>query len=120
MKILLVEAILTKFSRKKDGSVTLGFETLKEISKEEFGLMDDYYRQNGHLAFKMNEISVEDIPNEDAQIKGSKSRSQQLRLKIFALHMKKGGNKSDFTPFYERYMNRIDTAVQEELDELED
>lgn len=120
MKILLVEALLTKFNRKKDGSVTLGFETLQEISKEDFALMDDYYRQKGHLAFKMDEISVDDIPTENTKIKGEKSRSQQLRLKIFALHMKKGGNKSNFTPFYDRYMDRIDRAVQEELDELED
>lgn len=120
MKILLVSATLTRFNRRKDGSVTLGFETLSEIDKDNFALMDDYYQQNGHLAFKMNEISVDEIPAEQAQIVGQRSRSQLLRHKIFALHMKKGGTKEDFTPFYERYMDRIDRAVQDELDALED
>jgi len=121
MKILLVEASMTSSpSRIKDGAVNLKFQTLKEISNEDFALMDEYYRQNGHLAFKLDEIDVEEIPNENTKIQGQKSRSQQMRMKIFALHMKKGGKKSDFTPFYERYMDRIDRAVQEELDQLED
>lgn len=120
MQILLTEATLTSFSRKKDGSVKLSFDTLQEISKDDFGVMDDYYRQNGHLAFKMDEVDIDDIPEENTQIKGQRSRSQLLRLKIYALHMKKGGTKENFTPFYDKTMDRIDRALQDELDALED
>lgn len=120
MKILLVEATLKSFSRVKDGSVKFSFQSMKEMDIEEFSLVDQYYQQNGHLAFKLDEISVDDIPTENTKIVGQKSRSQLLRTKIFALHMKKGGNKHDFTPFYERYMDRIDRAVQDELDAIGD
>lgn len=121
MKTLLVKAQMTGSpSRVKDRSVNLKFQTLEEISNEDFALMDDYFKQNGWLAFKTDEIEVEDIPAENAKIKGEVSRSKQLRYKIFALHMKKGGKKDNFQPFYERYMDRIDRAVQEELDQLED
>lgn len=120
MKILLVEAQLTKFARVKDGSVNLSFRTLKEISKNGFSLMDSYFQQNGHLAFKLDEMDVSDIPTENTKIVGQKSRSQQLRTKLFALHMKKGGTKEDFTPTYEGYMDKFDQQVQDELDSIED
>ena len=121
MQILLVEAQMTSSpSRLKDGAVNLKFQSLQEISNQEFSLMDQYYRQNGHLAFKLDEIDIDEIPDINTKIKGQKSRSQQQRMKLFALHMKKGGSKSDFTPFYERQMDRIDRALQDELDQIED
>lgn len=121
MKTLLVKAQMTSSpSRVKDRSVNLKFQTAEEISNEDYALMDEYFKQNGWLAFKIDEMEVDDIPTENTNIKGQKTRSQLLRNKIFALHMKKGGSKEDFTPFYERYMDRIDRAVQDELDALED
>lgn len=120
MKILLVEAQLKSFARLKDSSVNLTFHTMKEMSIDEFSLVDQYYQQNGYLAFKMDEVSVDDIPAENTKIEGQRTRSQLLRTKIFALHMKKGGNKDNFTPFYEKTMDRIDRAIQDELDAIED
>lgn len=120
MRILLVEAVLKSFKRNNDSSVTYNFQSMKEISNEDFALTDQYFKQNGFLAFKLDEVELDDIPEQNTQIKGQRSRSQLLRNKIYALHMKKGGSKEDFTPFYERYMDRIDRAVQDELDALED
>lgn len=120
MKILLVEATLTKFSRVKDGAVNFGFRSMKEISNDGFALMDKYYQKNGHLAFKLDEIELTDIPTENTQIKGQRSRSQLLRNKILALHFKKGGSKDNFTPVYEEYMDKFEQQVQDELDQLED
>lgn len=119
MKILLVEAQLTKFSRVKDGAVNLSFRTMREMNNSAFSLVDKYYQQSGHLAFKMDELDISDIPSENTQIKGQRSRSQLLRTKLFALHMKKGGNKDDFTPVYDAWMNKFDQEVQDELDNLE-
>lgn len=120
MKILLVEATLTKFSRVKDGAVNFGFRSMKEISNDGFALMDKYYQKNGHLAFKLDEIEVTDLPIENTKIKGQKSRSQMLREKIIALHYKKGGTKEGITDFYENFMDRFEQQVQDELDQLED
>lgn len=120
MKILLVEATLTKFNRLKDGSVNLGFHSMQEINKEDFSLMDGYFQKNGHLAFKLDEIEATDIPTENTSKKGQLSPSQILRRKIFALHMKKGGTKEDFPDYYGKVMSGFENAVQEELDNLED
>lgn len=120
MRILLVEATLKGFKRNNDMSVTYNFQSLQEIDQDDFSLTDQYFKRNGHLAFKLDEITEDDIPAENTKIKGQKTRSQLLRNKIFALHMKKGGTKADFTPFYEKTMDRIDRAIQDELDALED
>ena len=120
MNILLVEAQLKSFSRVKDGSVKFSFQSMREMDNEEFALVDQYYQQNGHLAFKLDEVDLSDIPSENTKIEGQRSRSQLLRNKIFALHMKKGGTKSDFDPFYNRTMDRIERALQDELDAIED
>lgn len=120
MKILLVEATLKGFSRVKDGSVKFSFQTIREMSNDGFSLVDKYYQQNGHLAFKIDEIELADIPTENSSVKGQRSRSQQLRLKLFALHMKQGGTKDDFAPFYDAWMNKFDQQAQDALHELED
>lgn len=120
MKILLVESHLDSFGRKKDGSVKMTFSTLKEMQPDEFGLVDQYYQQNGHLAFKLDEIDVKDIPVENTEIKGQISPSKSLRYSLFALHMKKGGAKEDFTPYYVKVMAGIEQEVRDQIDELED
>ena len=120
MKILLVEATLTKFNRVKDGSITLNFKTMREMTNDGLALVDKYFQRNGHLAFKLDEVDISDIPAENTQIKGQRSRSQLLRNKILALHFKEGGNKDDFTPVYEKWMDKFEQQVQDELDQIED
>jgi hypothetical protein len=120
VKTLLVEASLTGFSRIKDGSVKFSFKSMREMSNDEFSLVDKYYQQPGWLAFKMDEVSIDDIPAEGTDMKGRYSPSQLLRNKIFALHMKKGGTKEDFTPYYTRIMAGLEESVQSKLDALED
>lgn len=120
MKILLVEAQLTGFNRLKDGAISLKFNTIGEIDKEGFSLTDDYYQKKGHLAFKTDVIDIGDMPTENTRIKGQRSPSQMLRYKLFALHMKKGGNKDTFPEYYEKVMAGFERNVQDQLDDLED
>ncbi len=118
MKVLLVEAQLRSFSRVKDGSVNLGFRTMQEMSPESFALADQYFQKNGFLAFKRDEIDIAEIPDENTQIKGKRSRSQLLRNKLLVLHFKKGGTKDNFTEYYDKVMDGIDQSIQDEIDAL--
>lgn len=120
MKILLVEATLTKFNRVKDGSITLNFKTMREMTNDGLALVDKYFQKNGHLAFKLDEVELTDLPTENTQIKGQRSRSQLLRNKILALHFKQGGKQDEFQPVYERWMDKFEQEVQDELDQIED
>jgi hypothetical protein len=111
MKTLLVEAQLTKVSRVKDGSVNLTFHTASEIATADYMLMDEYWQNNGWVAFKMNEVEASDIPTGDATLKGQKSDSQYLRSCLFAKHMAMGGTKETFPAYYHKAMQGFADAV---------
>ena len=116
MKTLLVEAQLTKVSRVKDGSVNLTFHTAKEIDSADYLLMDQYWQQNGWAAFKINEFEANDIPTEDATLKGQKSDSQYLRTCLFAKHMATGGTRETFPAYYHKAMQGFAEAVNTSYD----
>lgn len=113
MKILLVEAQLKKFSRNADSSVNYNFKSAKEISNEDFALTDQYFQQNGYLAFKIDEINIDDIPDVSPEVRGQISDSQYLRNCLFSKFMNAGGKKEDFTPFYHREMQKFAQSVND-------
>ena len=119
-RILLVEAQMRGMSRNKDGTVNYSLRSLHEVTNDEFALADQYHQRTGHLAFKLDEIKLEDIPEENTKIKGQISPSKRLRLKLFALHMKKGGTKDTFPEYYEKVIAGVESNVQEQIDQLED
>ena len=113
LKPLLVKAQLTSSpSRKADGSVKLTFTSMEEISNEDFSDMDKYWKQGGWLAFKTNEIDINDLPKESATVEGQQTASQYQRSILFALHMAKGGKKEDFPVYYAKMMNMIAKQLQ--------
>lgn len=117
MKTLLIKAKLKGMSRIKDGSVNIAFNTLEEISSEDFKLMDEYFRQDGWMAFKMNEFDGADMPQENAKVEGGRTPSQDLRASLFALHMAKGGTKETFPTYYNKAMAGFKRAVDNSFPE---
>jgi hypothetical protein len=111
--ILLVEAQLRGYSRTKDGSVNISFRTAREMTNDEIALVDKRFQQNGWLAFKQNELRLEDIPTEEAKITGQISPSKQLYNSLFAKHMNSGGKKEDFAEYYRKTMAGFKRAVDE-------
>lgn len=117
MKTLLVKATLKSMNRIKDGSVNISFNTMEEIGSEEFTLMDQYFRQNGWLAFKMNEFDGSEVPKENATVEGSLSPSQYLRRCLFAKHMAVGGTKESFPAYYNKVMAKFAESVNNSFPE---
>lgn len=117
MKTLLVKATLTRMSRVKDSSVNISFNTMEEVSSEEFTLMDQYFKQNGWLAFKMNEFDGTEVPKENATVEGSQTPSQYLRRCLFAKHMAMGGTKDNFPAYYNKAMAGFAQAVNNSFPE---
>jgi hypothetical protein len=113
MKTLIIEGQLTKVSRLKDMSVNLGFHTMREVSSEEFKLMDEYFQQNGWLAFKMNDFGDDELPKENAAVEGMQTPSQYLRRCLFAKFIGQGGKKEDFPAYYNRAMEGFAKAVND-------
>lgn len=115
--ILLVEAQLKTYSRVKDGSVNIGFRTAREMTNDEVKLLDQRFQQNGWLAFKENEPTLDEIPDEAAAIKGQISPSKYLRMRLFAKHMNQGGSKEDFPAYYQKAIYGFAEAVDESYED---
>lgn len=111
--ILLVEAQLKGYGRVKDGSMNLSFRTNREISHEEAKQIDEYYQQNGFLAFKKDKPKLSEIPDTDSNTPGAKSPSVILRETLFKKHMNTGGKKEDFPDYYQKVMAQLTLAVEE-------
>lgn len=113
MKTLLIKATLKSMSRIKDGSVNIAFNTMEEVSSEDFTLMDQYFRQSGWMAFKMNEFDGSDMPTENAVVEGGKTPSQYLRSCLFSKFMNSGGKKEEFPAYYTKAMDGFAKAVND-------
>ena len=111
--ILLVEAQMKGYGRVKDGSMNLSFRTNREISHEEAKQIDEYYQQNGYLAFKKDKPKLEEIPDFDSSVPGAKSPSKVLRDALWKKHVTTGGKKEDFPEYYQKVMAQLTLAVEE-------
>lgn len=117
MKTLLVKATLKKMSRINDGSVNISFNTMEEVQSDAFTLMDQYWKQDGWLAFQMNEFDGSEVPKENATVEGSKTPSQYLRSCLFAKHMVLGGTKDNFPAYYNKAMAHFAKQVNDSFPE---
>lgn len=99
-------------SRIKDGSVNLNLNTMEEVSKADFALMDDYWQKDGWLAFKTNEFNGDEMPEINATVEGQVSPSKHLQKTLFALHMARGGKSETFNDFYLKTMAKITRDIQ--------
>lgn len=113
MKTLLVEAQLRNFNRVKDGSVNFSFRSMREMNLDEFSLVDQYYQQNGWLAFKIDEFDGTEIPDTNTEVPGMKSPSLRQREALFAKHMNTGGTKETFPAYYNKAMEGFINAITE-------
>ncbi len=118
MTRLLIESQLTKYNRLKDGSVSFGFHSNREISSEEIALIDQYFGQSGWLGFQANEIPQ--IPAQDAPSDGSLTPSQRLRNTLYAKHIAVGGKPADFQMYYNRVVEGFIQAVKDSIPEQKD
>jgi len=68
----------------------------------------------GYILIKPNMVQSEDIPQHEA-VDDGKTPSKRLRDSIF-VSWKQLGEKGDFESYYRRYMDKIISRVQENLD----
>lgn len=121
-RTIQVPATLDSAVRKKDRSVKFTFTTMREISTDEYMVMDSYYQSAGHLLFRENEFREEDIPQEDVETDIAKSQSTQLRDALWILFKAKGYDTQDkerWNIFYRQNMQAIKARVLETVHDIE-
>ncbi len=104
---------LTGFSSRSDGSAGIRFAT-QELGSNDFAELQKMLNAFGYIVFKENEITLEDLPKEDAEDK-SKTPSKRLRASLYVLHQQLG-SKKDFDQFYKEQMDVIIEKVKSHLD----
>ncbi len=111
--IFTAPAILTRLSFTKDGGLSIGFAT-NELTDQDKVIASQFHGKFGHILFKENEITPEEIPDADATDE-SKSPAQRLRATLFVL-WKQRGKKGDFEVFYRANMELAIERVKKLLD----
>ena len=109
-----VAASLQNFKPMADRSWRITFDT-RELSGEEVKILADNFQGEGWLLFSPNELSVSDIPEEQAE-SGVKTPHQRLRSRMYIL-WKQQGSKGDFDSYYRTSMERLIDIVSEKLKE---
>jgi hypothetical protein len=111
--IFSAPAILTRLAFTKDGGLSIGFAT-NELTDKDKVIASQFHGKFGHVLFKENEITPEEIPDADATDE-SKSPAQRLRATLFVL-WKQRGKKGDFESFYRLQMENAIDRVKACLD----
>ncbi len=111
--IFTAPAILTRLAFTKDGGLSIGFAT-NELTDKDKVIASQFHGKFGHILFKENEITPEEIPDSDASDE-SKSPAQRLRATLFVL-WKQRGKKGDFEVFYRANMELAIERVKKLLD----
>ena len=122
-RIIELPCTLDRYGRKKDRSVTIAFTSLIEISNEELSVIDTFHQESGHLLFKRNAFTNEDIPQEDVETDIAKSQSTQCRDSLWVLFKARGGNGADkdgWNIFYRKQMQLFKARILEEVHKLEE
>lgn len=121
--IFSVPAHLDRVTPRKDKSMTLSFIT-KEITTDEVALlMTKFYNTMGWLLFKENEIKFDEVPEQDADIEGTKFKKPSLRLRnaiwMYAKLVKgiADDDRAGHEQIYSEQMERFIQKVKEQLPE---
>ncbi len=111
--MIQVPAILTGFSTKVDGGASLRFST-NELSDTDVLELKRHQGQFGHLLFRPNAFTAQDIPREDAE-DNTKTPSKRLRATLFVL-WKQQGEKGDFEVYYRTQVEKVIEYLKAKLD----
>lgn len=117
--MITLSAILDNIRLRKDKTVSIVFASQELTDKDILRLLQ-YRDQFGWLVFKPDEqVKEDEIPQEDSGYeKGVKSTAQRLRSTAFVYFIESGGDKSDFSRWYEKYREGEIEKFKQKIDEL--
>lgn len=115
---LLLPAIINPPSIRKDGSVSIKFDS-RELSSEEYMTIMGFRNCEGWLAFQPNEDGIPDLPEERAEI-DEKTASERLRAVLYVWYTQET-SKSKFTGTFESFRKeKMETIIQGVKSKLDD
>ena len=121
MDNILEPVILTGFTPKADGSITLRFNTM-ELDGSKVSNIHSLRNQHGVLYFKaadqLTSEEMETLNNSDLEYEGvSKSKRQMNDLYVL---WKRSGSDLDQKDFYAQWMDKIHKGLLDKINEYDD
>jgi hypothetical protein len=117
MTKLVLPAIINPPTIRKDGSISLKFDS-RELSAEEYMIVMGFRNTEGWLAFQPNEGGIPDLPETNAEVE-DKTPSERLRNVLFVWY-KQETEKGKFVGLFETFkkekMERIIEGVKSKLE----
>lgn len=117
---LTLAAVVDGYSRRKDRSVSIRFQT-QELTSQGIMEIDSLCDSFGILYFRASEqVNEEELSQLDkidlGEFDKPKSQSQRLRSVLYLLHQKEGGDM-DFNTYYRQKTEQIISHFKDKLDE---
>lgn len=113
---LVLPAIINPPTVRKDGSVSLKFDS-RELSAEEYMIIMGLRNTEGWVAFCPNEDGIPDLPSERAEV-DEKTPSERLRTVIYVWYKQEtddGRFVGTFETFRKEKMEKIIEGVKSKL-----
>lgn len=107
---LILPAIISPPSIRKDGSIKLSFES-RELTAEEYMMVMGFRNTEGWLCYSPNEDDVADIPEERAEI-DEKTPSERLRNVLFVWYKQQTDAQ--------KFVGSFDTFKREKIEKIID
>ena len=117
---VLLPAMFDNLTLRKDGSVSLKFDT-REMTGEEISALLGYRNTEGWLQFSQNNEFVAP-PEDNTKLDGVKSGSQRIRDLLYVMYMKlknKGKINATFDTFKSVYDEKEANRLKLEIDKLD-
>lgn len=113
---LILPAIINPPTIRKDGSISLRFDS-RELSPEEYMTIMGFRNTEGWVAFSPNEDGIPDLPEEHAEV-DTKTPSERLRAVMFVWYKQQtdsGNFVGTFDAFRNEKMEKIIETVKSKL-----
>lgn len=114
---LVLPAIINPPTIRKDGSISLKFDS-RELSSEEYMIIMGFRNTEGWVAFQANEDGIPDLPETPAEV-DEKTPSERLKAVIYVWwkqETENGRYTGIFEAFRKEKMETIINGVKSKLD----
>lgn len=110
---------IESISTRVDNTLKIVLST-QELIPEQAAVLFSLKGKQGWMLFKENEVTLDEVPEQDASELQGKTPSQRLRDRMIVYFAKKNGNTKGFQTWYEEQLDMFGQRYLAKVEELKD
>jgi len=110
---------IESISTRVDNTLKIVIST-QELIPEQAAVLFSLKGKQGWMLFKENEVTPDEVPEQDASELQGKTPSQRLRDRMIVYFSKKHGNTKGFQTWYEEQLDMFGQRYLAKVEELKD